>query len=101
MTMRYRTMLKLCIFICMCPALSASAQETQRSVDQYKCKDLMRESGSHRDVAIAFLHGFLLGKSGEQKFDPKLLAKQTETFLEYCLDNPGDYAIQVMLKVKG
>jgi hypothetical protein len=24
----------------------------------------MRESGANRDVAVAFLHGFLLGKSG-------------------------------------
>lgn len=29
----------------------------------------MREGGSQRDAAIAFLHGFILGKSGSSKFN--------------------------------
>jgi len=61
----------------------------------------MREHGSDRDVAIAFLHGFLLGKSGGSKFDLEVLHKQTKEFIERCLDNPKDRAIDVMSKVKG
>ncbi|MFZ1189079.1 MAG: hypothetical protein WAO13_15175 [Pseudolabrys sp.] len=48
----------------------ASAQDSKdRAIEQYTCKDIMRESGASRDVAIAFLRGFLLGKSGTTKFN--------------------------------
>lgn len=63
-------------------SLPASAEEPQRSVDQYTCKDIMREAGSNRDVAIAFLHGYLLGKSGGKTFDVLTLTKQTDAFVE-------------------
>jgi len=77
------------------------AQDTaERTIDQYACKDILRESGSNRDVAIAFLHGFLLGKSGGSKFNLDALKKQTDAFLERCLDNPHDKAVDVMMKVK-
>lgn len=77
------------------------AQDTnERTVEQYACKDILRESGSNRDVAIAFLHGFLLGKSGGSKFNLETLKKQTDTFLERCLENPHDKALDTMMKVK-
>lgn len=72
----------------------------ERTVEQYACKDILRESGANRDVAIAFLHGFLLGKSGGAKFNLETLKKQTDAFLERCLDNPHDKAIDTMMKVK-
>ncbi len=72
-----------------------------RTIDQYMCKDVMREHGSDRDVAIAFLHGFLLGKSGSSTFNLDLLHKQTKDFIERCLDNPGEKAVDAMSKVKG
>jgi hypothetical protein len=81
-------------------SLPASAQDAQRSIDQYKCKDVMREAGSNREVAIAFLHGYLLGKSGGQKFDVQTLTKQTDAFTELCLDNPNESAAAAMAKVK-
>jgi len=46
------------------------------------------------------LHGFLLGKSGGSKFNLDALKKQTDAFLERCLDNPHDKAVDVMMKVK-
>jgi hypothetical protein len=77
------------------------AQDTsERTIEQYACKDILRESGSNRDVAIAFLHGFLLGKGGNAKFNLDTLKKQTDAFLEHCLDNPHDKAVDVMMKVK-
>jgi hypothetical protein len=36
----------------------------------------MRESGADRDSAITFLHGFLLGKSGNSKFNLDVLARR-------------------------
>ena len=60
-------------------ASSVSAQEDKnRTVDQYKCRDVMREAGPDRNIAIAFLHGFLLGKSGSQSFNLDTLHRQTE-----------------------
>jgi HdeA/HdeB family protein len=72
-----------------------------RTVDQYTCKDVMREHGGNRDVTIAFLHGYLLGKSGRSTFNIDELHKQTSAFIERCLDNPGERAIDVMSKIKG
>ena len=80
---------------------SLSAQdEGKRNIEQYLCKDVMRESGTNRDVAIAFLHGYLLGKSGTSSFDLQMLRRQTDEFIENCLDHPGDKAIDVMAKLK-
>ena len=79
---------------------TAQAANT-RTIDQYTCKDVMREHGDNRDVTIAFLHGFLLGKSGNGTFDIDVLHKQTSDFIEYCLDNPTAKAVDAMSKIKG
>jgi hypothetical protein len=81
---------------------SAFAQKAEtRSIDQYTCKDVMREHGADRDVAIAFLHGFLIGKSGSSTFDRATLHRQTLEFIDRCLDNPQGKAVDVMAKLKG
>jgi cell division protein FtsW (lipid II flippase) len=80
---------------------AALAQDSQmRTIEQYTCKDIMRESGGDRDVAIAFLHGFLLGKAGATTFKLDVLHKQTTDFIERCLNNPGDKAVDVMSNLK-
>ena len=71
-----------------------------RTVEQFTCKDVMRESGQSRDTAIAFLHGFILGKSGQSAFNVENLSKQTDAFLDQCLDNPNDTALDTMMKVQ-
>ena len=76
-------------------------QKGDRSVEQYSCKDIMRESGPSRDISIAFLHGYLLGKAGAATFNVAKLHQQTETFINRCLDNPAEKAIDAMLKAKG
>ncbi|MFZ0053653.1 MAG: HdeA/HdeB family chaperone [Pseudolabrys sp.] len=78
----------------------ASAQDSKdRAIEQYTCKDIMRESGASRDVAIAFLRGFLLGKSGTTKFNLDVLHKQSDEFIERCLTNPDEKAMDAMSKV--
>ena len=78
-----------------------SAQDSkERAIEQYTCKDVMREAGSNRDVAVAFLHGFLLGKSGGSKFAVETLQKQSDAFMDRCLDNPNEKAVDAMMKVK-
>lgn len=82
-------------------ASAAFAQDARdRTVEQYLCKDVVRESGVDRDVAIAFLHGFLLGKSGSSKFNLDVLQKQSNEFIERCLDNLSERAVDTMSKVK-
>lgn len=79
----------------------APAQDNlNRTIDQYRCRDVMREAGSNRDVAIAFLHGYLLGRSGSQSFNLDALHKQTEAFVEHCLSNPDGKAVDSMTAVK-
>ncbi len=77
---------------------SAPAQEADRTVEQYTCKEIMRES--NRDGAIAFLHGYLLGKSGSSNFSLEALTKQTDSFVDRCLDNPSEKAVDAMSAVK-
>ena len=77
-----------------------AAQERVRTVEQFACKEVMRERGPDRDVAIAFLHGFLLGKSGASKFDLEMLHKQSDAFIERCLENPAEPALEAMIRVK-
>lgn len=89
----------------MLAAAPAQAQDKKqdagdRTVEQYACKDVMRESGGNRDVAIAFLHGFMLGQSGGSAFNVETLRKQTDAFIERCLDNPGLKAIEAMTATK-
>ncbi len=80
---------------------SALAQDNgDRTTDQYTCKDIMRESGQNRDVAIAFVHGYLLGKANATKFNIEVLEKQSDSFIDYCLNNPNEKALDAMIKVK-
>jgi hypothetical protein len=87
-----------------CASLLAGAAQAQdsakkkgdRTIEQYSCKDVMRESGGNRDVAVAFLHGYLLGKSGGSRFNVETLRKQTDAFIERCLDNPATRAVDAM-----
>jgi len=85
----------------LCSAAPASAQTaTDRTVELFTCKDVMREPSTSREVAIAFLHGWLLGKSGGSKFNVEVVEKQTNAFIEECLDNPQSKAADVMAKLK-
>ncbi len=77
------------------------AQEGRdRTVEQYLCRDVMRENGANRDVAVAFLHGFLLGRAGRSHFNLDDLHKQTDAFIEDCLSNPNEKAVDAMARVK-
>jgi len=83
------------------PAAPAASQTaTDRAVELFTCKDVMREPNTSREVAIAFLHGWLLGKSGGSKFNVEALEKQTSAFIEQCLDNPQSKAADVMARLK-
>lgn len=79
---------------------SKAQDKRDRSIDQYQCRDVMRDSGANRDVAIAFLHGFLLGKAGRVQFNLEDIHNQTDAFIERCLNDPNEKAVDAMTAVK-
>ena len=62
-------------------------------ITHYLCKDIMRMSDEERAVAMGVLHGHRLGKKGVTTFVSEDLAKVSNDFVEYCLDNPGEQAM--------
>ena len=54
----------------------------------YLCKDIMRMTDDERAVSMGVLHGYRLGRKGETSFVAEDLAKVSNEFVEYCLDNP-------------
>jgi HdeA/HdeB family len=74
---------------------------SDRMIELFTCKDVMRQPNTNREIAIAFLHGYLLGKSGSSRFNVEILEGQSNAFIEQCLDNPQSKAIDVMMKAQG
>lgn len=72
------------------------ATEGTTDLTDARCRDIMILSGLDRDVTIAFLHGFLVGKSGETKINSDKLTDSTEIFLNTCLDKPDAKALKVL-----
>jgi hypothetical protein len=59
----------------------------------------MRLSGSEREVSLALVHGYRLGKMGTTQFDVEALSDLTDAFIEYCLDNPAENALEAFEKL--
>lgn len=92
-----------CVFACvLLMTVEIKAQESvgERMIAQYSCKDVMRESGVNRDVAVSFLHGYLIGKAGVDRFNVETLRRQTDAFIDRCLDNPSMRAVDAMSDIK-
>lgn len=99
---KYRAAVLCAVILLAGFAAPVSAQDNKdRTIEQFSCRDVMRNSGANRDVAIAFLRGFLLGKSGSTKFNIDVLHKQSDDFIERCLSNPDEKAMDAMAKVIG
>ncbi len=79
--------------------IAMGQEEGQKDLSSYMCKDVMRSSGNERDLFIGFIHAFILGKKGTPKFDEMKLAEATDKFIDHCLDNPNDKALEVMEKL--
>ena len=78
---------------------AAHAGDTQtKNVNDFLCKDILRTSGDDRDIAVAFMHGYLLGKSGKETFEKATLMAATDNFIEACLDNTGAVAVKTLGK---
>ena len=68
-------------------------------LERYLCKDLMRMSGDDRVIALSALHGYTLGRKGTTKYVPSELSKTSDAFVEHCLSNPNDKALQAFTKL--
>jgi hypothetical protein len=78
-------------------ALAGELSEPKDFKDN-QCKDVMILSGEDREIAIAFAHGYMLGKKNTTRYIPEVLAVATDNFMDYCLDHPHDNALAVFEK---
>jgi hypothetical protein len=83
------------------PSAGFAQNASDRVLDQFTCKQIMREGPAVRETSIAFLHGYLLGKSNSMKFNVDALLNRTDSFIDSCLDNPNAKAIDIMMKTAG
>jgi hypothetical protein len=65
-----------------------------RDLKDFQCRDVMILSGEDREIAIAFAHGYMLGKKNTTRYVPEVLAVATDNFMDYCLDHPADNALE-------
>jgi len=78
-------------------AIMADHHEAKKvDVENYTCKEIMILDGSDREIAIAFLHGYLIGKSKLSEYDPQKKGEETDKFIDSCLDHPTAKAIKVL-----
>jgi hypothetical protein len=78
---------------------AAEPADSKRDFATQSCKDVMRLSGTERDIALAFAHGYMLGKKGTTQYDVDRLSQVTDRFIDYCLDHPTEKALQSFEKV--
>ena len=81
------------------PAKAAAKSDQGDDLERYLCKDVMRMTGDDRIIATAVLHGYTLGKKNATKYVPAELSKITDSFIEHCLSNPNDKALQAFTKL--
>ena len=74
-------------------AIAAEEPSAQKDLSTFQCKDVMRLSGSERENSLAFVHGYRLGKMNTTQYDIDALAALTDSFIDYCLENPNEKAL--------
>ena len=82
------------LFIAVTATSGLALAADERDFGQQTCKEVMRLSGNDREIALAFAHGYVLGKKGTTKYEVDTLAQVTDDFIDYCLDNPKANALQ-------
>ena len=93
-------------------ASGAAAQDKSKAADSkakategkaielssFLCKDIMRLSGDDRLIALGVLQGYFLGKKGATSYVSGSMAKASDDFTDYCLDNPQTKALDAMAR---
>jgi hypothetical protein len=80
-------------------AIAAEEPSSQKDLSAFLCKDVMRLSGSERENALALVHGYRLGKMGTTQYEIEPLSDLTDRFIDHCLDNPNDKALETFQKL--
>ena len=70
--------------------------DVSKDLTSSACKDLMRYSGEDRVIALAFAHGYWLGKKGTTIYNPTKLGEASDELIETCLDNPNAKALKTL-----
>ena len=78
---------------------AADAMDAKRDFGTQSCKEIMRLSGDDREIALAFAHGYILGKKNTTQYDVEVLAQITDQFIDYCLDHPAENALHAFEKI--
>ena len=79
-------------------AATAAANDSMRDIGDYTCRDILVASGAERDLAIMFLQGYFVGKSGKTTFDRDALADATDRTIDMCLEATDEKAVTVMAR---
>ena len=74
--------------------LAAAPSDSTKDLSSFQCKDMMRLSGEDRQIALALVHGYALGKKGTTQYDVERLSQITDQFVDYCLDHPAENALK-------
>ena len=74
----------------------SASEEDSKNINDILCKDVLRTSGNDRDIAMAFMHGYLLGKSGKDVINRPKLYKASDDFIEACLNDTNSKAITTL-----
>ena len=83
-------------------ALGQTTQtEPENSLDNLLCRDVMIMAGVDRDTTIAFMHGYLTHKRGDNIVVVERIEGSTAVFLQNCLDMPKAKAMEVLEKAFG
>ena len=98
---RHSLMFAAASVACCLPTMPVDAAESLGKGDlaSHACKDVMRLSGEDRDIALALVHGYVLGRKGTTKYDVETLAQITDRFIDYCLENPKENALAAFEKI--
>ncbi len=75
-----------------------NADDSMRDMNDYSCRDILVASGEERDLAVMFLQGYFVGKSGQTSFDRDKLAAATDKMIDLCLDATNANLIETMGK---
>ena len=79
-------------------SVTYAADAEVKNVNEFLCKDILRVAGDERDIAVAFMHGYLLGKSGKETFNRAALSAATDNFIEACLGDVNGVAVKTLGK---
>jgi len=80
---RYVSIMLISASLAVFSASGTAAETDDKNLNDYSCKDVMRFSGEHREIAIALLHGYFLGKQGKTAFNTETLAGRTDQFMDH------------------